>query len=87
MSLKNKNSDLGPKKIDPSNPNLKNTIETKFNTSAFSNLKYIKYDPTSTQSLGGSTNILSRSIPAPDLPAPDNSIGAFSNAFSSAFNV
>ena len=87
MSLKNRNSDFGPKETNNSNQNLKNAIETKFNTSAFSNLKYIKYDPTSTRSLGGSTNILSRSIPAPDLPAPDNSIGAFSNAFSNAFNI
>jgi hypothetical protein len=82
MSLKNKNSDFGPKETNNSNQNLKNAIETKLNTSIFSNLKYNKYDPTPTRSLGGSRNPSLSST-----PAPDSSVGAFSNAFSNAFNI
>lgn len=84
MSLKNKNSTLGPKKESNSNPNQKNTIETKFRTSAFFNLKYVKYDPTSTRSLGES---LFNSTPTPNNPNPNPTTGAFSSAFSSAFNI
>jgi hypothetical protein len=82
MSLKNRNSDFGLKATNNSDQNLKNTIETKLNTSIFSNLKYNKYDPTPTRRLGGSRNSLS-----PSTPAPDSSVGAFSNAFSNAFNI
>lgn len=82
MSLKNRNSDFGLKATNNSGQNLKNTIETKLNTSIFSNLKYNKYDPTPTRRLGGSRNSLS-----PSTPAPDSSVGAFSSAFSNAFNI
>jgi hypothetical protein len=81
MSLRDKNSTLGPKKISASNSNQKNTIETKFETSDYYNLKYNKYDPTSTRSLAG---FLFSSTPTPNPPTP---IGAFSSAFSNAFNI
>ncbi len=57
--------------------------------SIFVPLKYTKYDPSNTRSLGGSSNIPQLTPPAPEpIPTPTPPVaGAFSNAFSNAFDI
>jgi len=82
MSLVNKNSIFGPNNI------IKNPLEEELTEkrSVFTPLKYRKYDTSNLRVIGGSRQPINITPPAPE-PPPPPALGAFSNAFSNAFNV
>jgi len=83
MALANKNSNLSVKKSKKFEES--NTIEKNFiiSNSFFARLKYPKYDAMATVKRGFQPYTPSNPAPAPPPPI----IGAFSDAFSNAFNI
>lgn len=87
MGLVNKISTFGSLKNNDSNTSSEGLVNKR---SIFVPLKFSKYDPTLTKSLGGSPNFANFSPPAPEPPTPTPPPplgGAFSNAFSNAFDI
>lgn len=83
MSLVNKNSIFGAKPAEEENGINGALVDRR---SFLTPLKVLKYDPLSTRFIGGSRTPALVTPPAPE-PPPPPILGAFSNAFSNAFNI
>lgn len=82
MGLVDKNSEFGPNNL------IKNPLEEELTErrSVFTPLRYRKYDVSNLRAIGGSRQPINITTPAPE-PPPPPALGAFSNAFSNAFNI